>query len=316
MPFGEHIILGDWGTSHLRLWLLSRDGDVLDSVTSDHGAGRVSGNGAKRIFLDITSNWRHSCAISHAVLCGMVGRKGGWVEAPYLPLEKSADLAQHLVRISADTMQVFIVPGVMSPSRDDVMRGEETQIFGLTQVTPGYSGTVCLPGTHSKWCDLSGGLISRFHTEMTGELFALLSEQSMLKESCDRGYDEAAFDSGVALGLRDAAAFSHLFAFRANWLLNGADRIDGYSKLSGLLIGSEIARVQARTTSPKINLIGTSHLTTCYQRALQRADFDVSVHSGDDLVIRGLTQVAHSLMATTCATAVGAMHQDARGNKV
>ncbi|RYE73106.1 MAG: hypothetical protein EOP19_29695, partial [Hyphomicrobiales bacterium] len=56
-----------------------------------------------------------------------------------------------------------ILPGVCSRAEgaEDVMRGEETQLLGLSALIPGFAGLVVMPGTHSKWASLEGTRIER-----------------------------------------------------------------------------------------------------------------------------------------------------------
>ena len=97
------------------------------------------------------------------------------------------------------------------------MRGEETQLAGLLAKNPNFEGTVCLPGTHSKWAEVSGGQVRSFQTLMTGELYALLAKQSVLKHSVDREkWNDDAFLEAIEVGLRNPGeAFAKLFSIRA-----------------------------------------------------------------------------------------------------
>ena len=123
-------------------------------------------------------------------MAGMVGSAIGWQAVPYLDgaRRRCPALARHLVRVAeapADR-RWFIAPGYClrgtATARVDVMRGEETQLFGaLHLLGPDASdGCYVLPGTHSKWVRLQRGRIIELRTYMTGELFALLRQHGTL----------------------------------------------------------------------------------------------------------------------------------------
>lgn len=292
MQLADAIILGDWGTTNLRLWLVGPDGTILDTVTSQDGAKGLAGSANADIFDKLTRPWRKTNAPSQAILCGMVGRKGGWIEAPYLSTDNWGALPRNLVQAEHGDMAVFVVPGLKTIRSDDVMRGEETQILGLVADTPDFTGTICMPGTHSKWCDLSNGKITDFRTELTGELFSLLSEGSTLRDAIEFGHCDDAFNDGVREALKEQDAMQRLFSVRANWLLNNTRPEAGYSRLSGLLIGAEIARACRKTDLETVALVGANTLVDLYARALGQAGVAATIHSGNMLVIQGLQRIA------------------------
>ncbi len=285
-------ILGDWGTTNVRLWLVGDDGVILDSLTTQDVENVSSGKTSKEAFDRITQHWRRSAAPRFAILCGMIGRKGGWIEAPYLPTDRWRALAGNLVRKSNGAMDIFVVPGLRTLRSDDVMRGEETQILGFLDETPEFTGAVCLPGTHSKWCELSRGEITGFRTEMTGELFGLLSKRSTLHDAIVAGHNEKAFDCGVEEGLNTSDAMQGLFSIRANWLLKNTEPEVGYSRLSGMLIGAEIARRACASGIQEAAIIGSDSLAALYERALKQAGISSTMYSGERLVVRGLQRIA------------------------
>lgn len=298
MQLADAIILGDWGTTNLRLWLVATDGKILDSVTSKDGANLTAGSASADIFDMLTRPWRKTNGPSQAILCGMVGRKGGWIEAPYLSTNDWDALPRNLVRAAHDDMDVFVVPGLKTVRSDDVMRGEETQILGLVSGTPDFTGTICMPGTHSKWCDLANGKVTDFRTELTGELFALLSEGSILRDAIVSGQCQDAFNDGVHEALKEQDAMQRLFSVRANWLLNDTPPEAGYSRLSGLLIGAEIARACRNTELETVEIIGSSNLVELYAQALGQAGVATIIHSGDMLAIQGLQRIAQDARDT------------------
>ena len=172
-------IAGDWGTTHLRLFLCDAHGTALDH-RSGPGAADSTGRFAT-VFASQTADWEAQHGRLPAVLCGMVGSSFGWVQAPYVPCPARPE---HIAAACAplDDGRIHIVPGLSCHNRfgaPDVMRGEETQLLGaLTQLEP--QQLVCLPGTHTKWAVVEEGQIRDFFTAPTGELFAVLRGHSVL----------------------------------------------------------------------------------------------------------------------------------------
>lgn len=73
-------------------------------------------------------------------------------------------------------------------------------ICGMAGSRQGWDGVLCLPGTHSKWVHVSAGEVVSFQTFLTGEMFALLSEASVLRHSV-KGWANAGFTEGIAQGM-------------------------------------------------------------------------------------------------------------------
>ncbi|WP_141704082.1 2-dehydro-3-deoxygalactonokinase, partial [Methylobrevis pamukkalensis] len=172
-------------------------------------------------------------------------------------------------------LDVRILPGLASrsPAAPDVMRGEETQLLGMTRLVATPSATVCMPGTHSKWVDIDGGVVTGFSTRMTGELFALFSRHSILRLSL--GADPAPpaptdpdFLGGVADGLHaGAATLSRLFGLRAAGLLQGLGSQAAAARLSGLLIGAEVGEMAGRAGRRPLVMLASGTLAALYAAA-------------------------------------------------
>ena len=269
----------DWGTSALRGALLAADGTVLAEHAAPRGLLSVPPGGWAAAFEAEFGAW---CAAHPGLPClmaGMVGSRQGWVEAPYCACPASlADLAGALCWLPADTAhsgRPAIVPGLSTEATGtpDVMRGEETQVFGALRLL-GLQGadhtTLVLPGTHSKWVTVRRGRITGFATHMTGEVYALLRQQSILARGLpadDAAWDADAFDAGVASAARPGGLLHHLFSVRTLGLFERAGGPALASRLSGLLIGEEL-RAQAPPPDQPIVLVGSPALTQRYQRAL------------------------------------------------
>ena len=157
-------------------------------------------------------------------------------------------------------MRVRIIPGIKQPQPADVMRGEETQVAGYLWLNPNFEGLLCLPGTHSKWVRVESGQVRSFRTYMTGELYSLLSGQSVLRHSVDVA---AWQDSDFVGSLRETFAggndlTNRLFSVRSESLIGDLTPGGANARLSGLLLGAELASMREWFPDRQIELIDTS----------------------------------------------------------
>jgi len=290
-------IAADWGTTHLRLWAM-RGREVLDRRSSDQGMGKLTPPEFGPVLEAAVAGWGEAPVVT----CGMVGSRQGWAEAPYTPLPCAA--APRLVRVPDHAARpVFIACGVQQDSPPDVMRGEETQIAGLIEVAPGFEGIVCLPGTHTKWVGIDGKTITRFRSCMTGEIFDLLAHQSVLRHtlaSASDSGDMAAFEAACSEALADpAAAYGALFGLRAGGLLGVLDPETATARLSGLLIGWELAATRDIWSDLPVALIGSPALSPLYARALALCGIEATAHDAENTTLAGLYAAHKTIGATT-----------------
>ncbi|WP_291299141.1 2-dehydro-3-deoxygalactonokinase [Elioraea sp.] len=285
----------DWGLSSFRAWRLGADGAVTAALTAPRGISLVPPAGYAEALAEVLAPWPGASA-EPALLCGMVGSRQGWVEAPYAPCPaRAADIAAALIPLP-DRPGSFIVPGLSCRNGGvaDVMRGEETQILGLLPLLGPGRHTLCLPGTHSKWAVVEDGAIVAFRTAMTGELFALMRRQSTLAPLMPEGKgddDEAAFAAGVARAAGAGGLTHHLFGIRAATLLGDLRAEAAASFLSGLLIGHEIGSLAAGAGT--VHVVGSPGLTDRYARALAAAGHTPVSH-GEETAAHGLSAIAAS----------------------
>jgi 2-dehydro-3-deoxygalactonokinase len=286
----------DWGTSNLRVWAMGASGDVKAAQSSDKGMGGLSPDQFEPILLELIEPWLGAGEIP-VVACGMVGARQGWSEAPYraVPCTPSGDL--HKVATKDARIAMHILPGLSQSKNPDVMRGEETQIAGFLAEHSDFDGVLCMPGTHSKWVHISAREIVSFQSFMTGEIFAALSSATVLRHSVQAsGWDESAFQDGVALALsQPEKTASELFRLRAADLLAGTSKPALKSRLSGLLIGMELAAAKPYWLGLEIALIGDPKLTALYDAALQAQGLSARAHSGDTLTLSGLSAAYREL---------------------
>ena len=292
----------DWGTSSFRLWLVDRDANVLGERRSHEGMMAA----AKPGFATVLQS--HLGAVGAAdglpiIVCGMAGARQGWVEAGYVdtPAQLSSIL-MHAVPVPGQDRDIRILPGVAhrDPKAPDVMRGEETQLLGALGVDAVGDAIVCMPGTHSKWVRASGATIERFATFMTGELFGAVSRETILSHAvagADDAEDIDAFRSAVMAAF-EAPAFAAnlLFQVRSGQLLYGGKPSAAREKISGTLIGLELAAGLAGDV-PKagITLVASGRLEMLYRLAFDRVSVPVRSIGAEDAVLRGLSMAAQSI---------------------
>jgi 2-dehydro-3-deoxygalactonokinase len=246
-----NLLAVDWGTTSLRLALLDAAGSPLAEISTAQGIMAVPEGEFATVFRAARGQLMrdfglNDSQIEHALtlICGMAGSANGWLLAPYCPCPAGfEDVAERLSWVERGS--IAIVPGLscQHAHAPDVMRGEETQILGAMQLTGCQSGWFVLPGTHSKWAWVEGGRVRHFMTSMTGELYAALSQHTILAKTIatDAPWEEDAFVRGVRLAQQEPAQFLHrIFAVRTHGLFGQQTPAQAASLLSGLCIGEEI----------------------------------------------------------------------------
>ncbi|MCP1486867.1 putative 2-dehydro-3-deoxygalactonokinase DgoK1 [Pseudomonas fluorescens] len=314
------LIALDWGTTSLRAYKLAAGGVVLEQRALSSGImqlpktpqiinGRECTDGFELAFDEACGDWLDAQPDLPVIACGMVGSAQGWREAAYCETPANvANLGNSLQTVvSLRGTLVHIVPGVIQRSRlPNVMRGEETQVLGVLQNLPIEAGAdllIGLPGSHSKWVDVVDGCITHFDTFMTGEVFAVLSEHSILGRTLKQGaaFDALAFDRGVQVAQSadgELGVLSTLFSARTLGLTGELSPTAQADYLSGLMIGHELAAlatIQRRRRNnpnlPSIILIGNAQLCARYSRALDACGF-ANVTLAEQATERGLWQLA------------------------
>lgn len=284
----------DWGTTRLRAYRIGRDGGVLARTETEQGILAIPAGGFAEALHALIDPWLRD-GESSVLLAGMVGSRQGWLEAPYLPCPAGlADLAAALVAIPFDGARVKLVPGLIGADADnvpEVMRGEETQIAGISSRI-GDEALVCLPGTHSKWARVRDGRIVGFQTHLTGELFAAVRGHTILGRTMrDAPHDATAFAAGLARAAQAGGLGHHLFGVRALALAGVLAEDAGASYLSGLLIGHEIGAALAHPPPGAIHLIGTETLADRYATAIAAAG-QRTIRHAEDTAAAGLHAIA------------------------
>ncbi len=317
MPAPPALVALDWGSSSMRAALLGADGSVLQERQAASGLLTLPAGDWAQVFHGQVGDWLRQWPGLPCLMSGMVGSRQGWVEAPYCPCPASpADVAAQLrwlgpqqwgaggdgstghvdaaggagraaALAAVAAAAAAIVPGLSTEraAQPDVMRGEETQVFGALRLL-GWQGreaaTLLLPGTHSKWVRVQHGQVADFSTHMTGECYALFRRHSILARGLpalpaegtavvDEAFDAKAFDDGVAMAQQPGGLLQHLFGVRTLGLFDRLSAAALASRLSGLVIGEELRAQRAfapATLADEVVLVGAPALASRYARAL------------------------------------------------
>lgn len=225
------------------------------------------------------------------VLSGMASSSIGIENIPYASLPFSAKGDEVSLKIFERTSslphQLILISGVQSTK--DVMRGEEIQFLGIVNskefsLPNADQYVLVLPGTHSKHIYVKGGVMVDFETFMTGEIFNIISEYSILKDSisvnklsvASSASTQAAFRKGVEMS--KTSILHSLFTVRTNQLFGTYSKEENFSYLSGLLIGSELTAL--KDLNMPIVICSGENLFESYKLAAEELFFkDVSFPS-------------------------------------
>lgn len=290
MHWADGFIAVDWGTTNRRAYRLGAGGKCEDEFEDSKGVLSVPKDGFPAAVAEI----RERLGDKPLLLAGMVGSNKGWIEAPYVPCPAGIDdLVQKLVRPGE---REAIVPGVsyLGQGRADVMRGEEVQLLGA--VAAGFvdsDGLVCHPGTHNKWTVLHQQRIQSFRTVMTGELFSLLKEHSILADLLKGPVkDNDVFRAAAHHAVFNEALPAELFSIRASVLLGQMKREDAASYASGLLIGTDVRIGLEVPTGAQVMVMGRPELTKLYVAALAEAKREAVELDGEQCFLAGIQEIA------------------------
>lgn len=289
----DGFIAVDWGTTNRRAYRIDKAGECIQEFEDGKGILAIPTGGFPSAIAEI----RDRLGDKPLLLAGMIGSNRGWVEAPYVPCPAGLD---DLVRgLARPGDREAIVPGVKddTDARADVMRGEEVQLTGaIADGEVGASALVCHPGTHNKWVVVRKDRIESFRTVMTGELFSLLRDHSILADLL-KGTVEVGepFRAGVRVGLASQDLPAELFSVRARVLLGKARSDEAASFASGLLIGTDVRIGLSYPTAARVVVMGRPELTRLYAAAIDEAGRPVSEVDGERCFLAGAKKIAERL---------------------
>ncbi|MFD2165032.1 2-dehydro-3-deoxygalactonokinase [Thalassotalea euphylliae] len=307
----QFIIAVDWGTSLLRAYLCRvNDCETLELHACAHGKGVAKLNGAfeKELF-DNIAPWLNAYGNLPILMAGQIGSSIGWKETKYLgcPISPSA-VASACHTFICREQQIAIVPGLHCSHDNqyrDVMRGEELQVLGWLAQKPEHmegDHLVCLPGTHTKWVLVKNGKVTLFKTAMTGELYDLLSNGSVLIQQSAQHFNEAAFIDGAQYTLgSEFGSFSHgLFSVRSKQLFNELEQKHAKAYLSGLLLGTDV-RAALNATEWQLNkntlvhIIGNPTLADLFAKTLSLRDIKSVQYNVEEITLSGFSSLFQNL---------------------
>ena len=276
------LIAIDWGSSSFRAYLMSPDAEILDEVASGDGIGTVAAGAYPATLKRLIGRWLEAHPSVPVIASGMVGSRNGWREAAYVKCPAGpSDVATHLTQVEADGRRVVLAPGLSTvdeSGQPDVIRGEETEIFGAAD-----SGAqlIVLPGSHSKWARVDGDRVVGFRTFVTGELFAALRDHTVVgafAKAAPTTSPGAAFALGVRRGAAAAVCegksglLGLLFGARSLPLMGALPEDDSGEYLSGLLIGAEIGEARRLFPGEAPHVAGAEVLVARYLAAFEALD--------------------------------------------
>jgi 2-dehydro-3-deoxygalactonokinase len=291
IDWAQGFIAVDWGTTNRRAWRLAPGGSVAAEMEDEKGILAVPAGG----FHGAVAEIRDRLGDLPMLMAGMVGSNRGWIEAPYVPCPAGLpELAGRLRWIEGE--RAAIVPGVAQTANGaaDVMRGEEVQLLGaFAEGWIGADSALCHPGTHNKWVRLEDGRIAAFRTVMTGEMFNLLKEHSILGDLLSGPVEPGgAFQAGVKHALASDDLTAELFSVRARALLGKAPREDSAPYVSGLLIGADLKVGLRLAGEGEIVAMGRPELTRLFLAALALAGRPGRAVDGEAAFLAGIRHLA------------------------
>lgn len=272
-----HFISIDWGTTNFRLRVVQSD--ILFEIKNDQGIrplfeqfSRQSDLSQKDFFIHFLREKIDSLPAQFrsfpVVMSGMASSSIGLEELPYadFPFPQSGKTLIYKILEIPDGQKILLISGVKSET--GMMRGEEIQAIGLAEHLSG-DGVLILPGTHSKHIRYEAGSFTGLHNFMTGELFEVLSQKSILANSVAAGpWDSAAemaFKTGLDLGFAGKLNTS-LLLVRASHVIRQTNKRDNFYLLSGMIVGDELSVLKNEKST--VFLAASEPVFTLYQTAL------------------------------------------------
>ena len=286
----------DWGTSNFRAYLMDNN-NVIDQVSTQEGMKFIDQNEFEKILIKNIDAWNNKFDIKVIIASGMVGAKQGWIEVPYInsPCD-IRNLNFKTLKILEDA-NIHILSGVSQFNPSDVMRGEETQIAGFLLNNVDFNGSICLPGTHSKWVNMNSYNIQEFTTFLTGELYEIVKKYSILNHSLNTTeLDDEIVKSSAKLIIENPSFISNkLFEIRADNLLKNSNQTSNNSKLVGYLLGIELSGSRTYWEDKDLVIIGSSNLNKYYELILNGRSNSIRLFNSSDMALNGLSFYKKSL---------------------
>ena len=282
-------LIVDWGTTNFRAFAMSKNDELLATKELGMGLLQVKDQKFSESLQEVLEGWLPSYQQLPIYMAGMVGSLKGWVNVEYAKAPAGVlDLTAKAHKFTLPWgAKATIIPGVCYPYEEDkfdVMRGEEVQIIGLSQLIGKQDFCSILPGTHSKHIQFADGKLSSFSSYLTGEMFDVLTKHSLLgKGLSESSNDEEAFIKGVKDG-QQGEFTNRIFLAWTNRLFGQLEDVQIPDYLSGLLIGFELRNL----TEKHVYLVGGSSLSKRYQTATNSLGINSTLCSGNECFLAGM----------------------------
>ncbi|WP_425236885.1 2-dehydro-3-deoxygalactonokinase [Ulvibacterium sp.] len=279
----SHFISCDWGTTNFRLRLVEAATlQIIGEHKTNYGVKECHA-----AFMAQTSLGRQEFYLNYLegeieklpkdfgnlpiVTSGMASSNLGLKELPYAALpfgNKGARLICEKMLLK-DGQTLLLVSGVRS--KTGMMRGEEVQAMGLEDhLSPYKEGTLLLPGTHSKHISYRNGNFYALKNFMTGELFEVLMNKSILTNSIEFEMLDSdgknAFLEGFNWGFKNGLT-PNLLTIRTMHVVEDMGTKGNYFRLSGLLIGDELSYLG--DVGKYVFLAASKHIFELYKMGLE-----------------------------------------------
>ena len=271
--------------------------NVIDQVSTQEGMKFIEQNEFEKILIKNIDAWNNKFDIKVIIASGMVGAKQGWIEVPYINSPCDIRNVNFKTFKILDDANIHILSGVSQFNPSDVMRGEETQIAGFLLNNVDFNGSICLPGTHSKWVNMNSYNIQEFTTFLTGELYEIVKKYSILNHSLNTTeLDDEIVKSSAKLIIENPSFISNkLFEIRADNLLKNSNQTSNNSKLVGYLLGIELSGSRTYWEDKDLVIIGSSNLNKYYELILNGRSNSIRLFNSSDMALNGLSFYKNSL---------------------
>lgn len=288
-------IVVDWGTTNLRAHLVNDGGAIADTRVAPRGVHNCHGN-YREVLREFCGDWQQQWPGIPVYLCGMIGSRTGWHEAPYVESPATPDALYRALLPIPSEANMFTVPGMrcITPAgAPDVMRGEECQVLGALEETGASEALIILPGTHSKWVRVTDGSIHDFATFFTGEMYALLHQHSSIGAVLNLKHQHTgSFHRGLSESAGPGGLLNQIFSARTRTLCEDTGDQSMSAYLSGILIGSEfIHGRQLFATKGRIFLVSDPNLAVLYQMAADHFGLELWPLDPAHTVVRGVARI-------------------------
>lgn len=244
----------DGGTTNTRLYLVE-NGSIRDKRKIAHGS---SSSEAKRKLAAkikdaieelLSSNGLLEKDVYRILASGMITSEFGLYTVPHsiapIGLDGIRKGSREVTLPEISSVPFFFISGIKtvgdSPLDTNMMRGEETELFGIMDVC---EAIYILPGSHNKIVKVdTGGRVIDFTSTISGELIAALTKDTILSFSVDISSGEPS-EEGVIDGYLYATAHGMNEALLKPRALKVTGEVDNayiYGFFMGAVLSGEVA---------------------------------------------------------------------------